>query len=164
VPQITVPMTIRDLRADDLDQIGWSGSPCHIASVREQLGRVSCGEVEYLVACPPSGLPVGKLGIDFVKRADAGTMYQASVYAALQSCGIGTVLVAEAERRIRARGRQHAELGVEHDNPRARALYERLGYVPYGDEPAEWDEQGPDGVVARYRTTCTMMRKRLHDG
>jgi len=80
MPEITVPITIRDLRADDLDEIGWSGSACHIASVREQLGRVSLGEVEYLVACPPPGLPVGKLGIGFAKRADAGTMYQASVY------------------------------------------------------------------------------------
>ena len=161
MPEITVPITIRDLRADDLDEIGWSGSACHIASVREQLGRVSLGEVEYLVACPPSGLPVGKLGIDFAKRADAGTMYQASVYGPLQSCGIGTLLVAEAEGRISARGRQHAELGVEHDNPRAGALYERLGYVPCRDEPAEWDEQGQDGVVVRYRTVCTMMRKVL---
>src|SRR6266853_810725 len=138
-------MTIRDLTAADLDQISWSGTPSHIASVREQLGRVASGAVEYLAACPPSGLPVGKIGID----------------GALQACGIGTLLVAAAEQRIRARGHDRAELGVEHDNPRARRLYERLGYVAYGDQPAEWDTEGPYGVMVRYRTMCTMMRKPL---
>ena len=72
-------------------------------------------------------------------------------------------LVAEAERRIRARGRDHAELGVEHDNPRARALDERLGYLPYGEEPAEWDEEDPDGALVRYCTVCTMMRRSVSD-
>jgi len=47
--------------------------------------------------------------------------------------------------------------------PGARALYERLGYIPYGEEPAEWNEPGQDGVVVRYRTVCTMMRKLLRD-
>ncbi len=158
---IIVPMTIRDLTAADLDQISWSGTPSHIASVREQLGRVASGAVEYLAACPPSGLPVGKIGIDYALQAGAGTLYQAAVHGALQSCGIGTLLVAAAEQRIRARGHDRAELGVEHDNPRARRLYERLGYVAYGDQPAEWDTEGPYGVMVRYRTMCTMMRKPL---
>jgi len=37
--------------------------------------------------------------------------------------------VLAAEDRIRARGLAHAELGVEVENPRARTLYERLGYI-----------------------------------
>jgi ribosomal protein S18 acetylase RimI-like enzyme len=68
---------------------------------------------------------------------------------------------AAAEQRIRARGLRYAELGVEHSNPRARALYERLGYAAYGDEPDEWDAEGPDGTLIRYRTVCTLMRKQL---
>ena len=158
---ITIPMTIRDMAVADLDVLDWSGGPRHLVSVREQLDRVTSGAVEYLVACPPSGLPVGKTGIDYTPRADAGTIYQAAVHPALQSCGIGTLLVAAAEQRIRSRGRRHAELDVEHDNPRARALYERLGYVAYGDEPDEWDTEGSDGTIVRYRTMCTMMRKPL---
>jgi ribosomal protein S18 acetylase RimI-like enzyme len=163
VPTITVPITIRDLTVEDLGAIGWSGSACHVTAVRAELGRVDSGEAEYLVACPPSGLPVGKVGIDYTKRAEAGLIHQAAVHGALQSCGIGTLLMAEAERRIRARGRVHAELGVEHDNPRARALYERLGYAAYGEEPAEWDAEGEDGALFRYRTVCTMLRKPLCD-
>jgi ribosomal protein S18 acetylase RimI-like enzyme len=49
------------------------------------------------------------------------------VQPALRSCGICTVLIQTAEQRISARGLPRAELGVEDDNPRARALYEMLG-------------------------------------
>ena len=153
-----MPLLVRNLTVDDLESLGWSGSQTHLASVREQLGRVA-GEVEYLAACLPSGKPVGKAGIDYAEHPAAGTLYQAAVHPLLQSCGIGTLLVRVAEKRIMDRGYTTAELGVEHSNPRARALYEQLGYVAYGDEPYEWDAEDPDGRIVRYRMMCTLMRK-----
>lgn len=164
MPVVTVRLTIRDLTEADLDALGWSGTPSHLVSVRKQLRRVETGEVEYLVAAATSGLPVGKLGIDYARHDDAGTIYQAAVHPAMQSCGIGTLLVGAAEDRMRARGLSHAELLVEHDNPRARALYERLGYVSYGNTVEEWDADGPDGKLTRYRATCALMRKPLAAG
>jgi ribosomal protein S18 acetylase RimI-like enzyme len=65
------------------------------------------------------------------------------------------------EQHIRARGLHRVELGVEESNPRARALYERLGYVAFGSEPDAWDEQAADGTIVRYETVCTLMRKEL---
>jgi hypothetical protein len=50
---------------------------------------------------------------------------------------------------------------VEASNPRARALYERLGYVTYDRQPDGWDELAPDGTIRRYDTICTLMRKEL---
>lgn len=83
------------------------------------------------------------------------------MHAALHSCGIGTLLIQAVEQRIRACGLQRAELKVEECNPRARALYERLGYVACGRAPASWDVQFPDGSLSRYETLCTLMRKEL---
>ena len=83
------------------------------------------------------------------------------MHALVRSCGIGTLLMAAAEQRISDHGREYAELSVEHGNVRARVLYERLGYVAYGNERTEWDEDMPDGSVQRHRTMCAMMRKRL---
>jgi ribosomal protein S18 acetylase RimI-like enzyme len=119
--EVRVPIVIRDLTAADLDAIGWSGGPSHLRAVGVQLERVTARLAEYLVACPPSGLPVGKAGIDYISTTDAGLIHQVAVHGALQSCGIGTLLMQAAEERIRGRGRTHAELWVEHDNPRARA-------------------------------------------
>jgi hypothetical protein len=86
---------------------------------------------------------------------------QLAVHGAPQSCGIGAILIQAAEQQIRARGLDRAELGVEERNPRARALYERLGYLAYGREPASWDEEASDGSLTRYETICTLMRKEL---
>ena len=161
MPEITVPVEIRDLTFADLENLRWSGGRSHLVGIAQQLDRVAVGLAEYLVACLPSGAAVGKLAIDYAARGDAGLIHQAAVHGMVQSCGIGTLLVAAAEERIRNHGRSFAELGVEYDNPRARALYARLGYVAYAQEPAEWDDDQPDGSVVRYRTMCIMMRKRL---
>ena len=117
--------------------------------------------MDYLAVCPPSGLPVALGGIDYAEHPGAGTLWQLAVHGALQSCGIGTILIRAAEQRILARGLHRAELGVEESNPRARALYDRLGYAAYGRAPESWDEQAPDGSVVRYETVCTLMRKEL---
>lgn len=160
-PVVTVPLAVRDLTPADLPSCGWSGSPLHLENVARQLARARLGEVDYLAVCTPSGTPVAKGGIDYGVRAGAGTLWQLAVLPALRSCGIGSVLIAAAEQRILDRGLDRAELAVEEDNPRARALYERLGYTAYGREKQSWDAQGPDGAVRRHETWCALMRKRL---
>jgi ribosomal protein S18 acetylase RimI-like enzyme len=159
--EVVVPLTVRDLTHEDLPSCAWSGSATHLASVAKALERAERGEVDYLAVCPPSNLPVAIGGIDYAMNPGAGTLWQLAVHGALQSCGIGIILIRAAEQRIRARGLHRAELGVEECNPRARALYERLGYVAYGSKPESWDEDAPDGSVTRYETVCTLMRKEL---
>lgn len=50
---------------------------------------------------------------------------------------------------------------MEDSNPRARALYERLGYAAYGREPDSWDQEAAEGTVTRYDTIVTLMRREL---
>ena len=161
MPEVVLRLTVRDLTAADLPSCAWSGGATHLASVARALDRAARGEVDYLAVCPPSGLPVALGGIDYARIPGAGVLWQLAVLDALQSCGIGTILIHAAEQRIRDRGRKAAELGVEECNPRARALYERLGYAAYGSEPESWDAEAPDGSIYRYETVCTLMRKEL---
>ncbi|HZC98926.1 MAG TPA: GNAT family N-acetyltransferase [Actinomycetes bacterium] len=158
---LVVPVSVRDLTHGDLPSCAWAGTATHLAHVAEALDRARRGEVDYLAVCPPSNLPVAIGGVDYRAHAGAGTLWQLAVHPAWRSCGLGTILIGAAEHRIRARGLDRAELGVEETNPRARALYERLGYVAYGRRPESWDEEAPDGSVTRYETVCTLMRKRL---
>ncbi|HET7014239.1 MAG TPA: GNAT family N-acetyltransferase [Streptosporangiaceae bacterium] len=157
--EIVVPLTFRGLTAEDVPACAWWGSPLFLTGVAEIMA--SDRDVEYLAACPPSGQPVAAGAIDFGKSPGAGVLGQLGVHGALQSCGIGTAWIGAAEDRIRGRGLNRAQLSVEESNPRARALYERLGYVAYGSEPASWEQQAPDGTVSLYRTVCTQMRKEL---
>ncbi|MFK4690115.1 GNAT family N-acetyltransferase [Streptomyces pristinaespiralis] len=134
---------------------GWAGSDHHLADVARQLDRARAGEADYLVVCPTTDGPVAKGGIDYRVREDAGFLWQLTVHPALRSHGVGSFLVAAAEPGIKDRGLNHAELAVEENNPKARDLYERLGYVAYDRRPDAWDEQAPDGSLRRYETVCT---------
>lgn len=64
-----------------------------------------------------------------------------------RSMGIGTIMIARMEELAVAFGHKVMHVGVDPvDNPRALALYERLGYVPI-DEPQQkkanfYDEAG----------------------
>ncbi|MFC7817078.1 GNAT family N-acetyltransferase [Streptomyces sp. NPDC057367] len=158
---IVVPVSVRDLLPRDLPACTWSGSPTHLRHVEHELVRAAAGEVDYLAVCTPAGLPVAIGGIDYQVSEGAGTLWQLAVLPALQSRGLGTLLVRAAEQRVRDRGRRRAELAVEEDNVRARALYERLGYVAYGREPDAWDEEAPDGSVRRHEAMCVLMRRAL---
>ncbi|SEB65975.1 N-acetyltransferase [Streptomyces sp. TLI_105] len=158
---VTLSVRVRDLLPRDLPACTWSGSATHLSHVERELGRAAAGEVDYLAVCTPVDLPVAIGGVDYQVSEGAGTLWQLAVLPALQSCGLGTLLVRAAEHRIRDRGLYRAELAVEEDSPRARALYERLGYVAYGREPDAWDEEGPDGSVRRHETMCVLMRKAL---
>lgn len=159
--EVVVPVHVRDLTPADLPACAWSGSAAHLVQVARELERAAAGEVDYLAVCTPAGLPVAIGGVDYQVTVGAGTLWQLGVLPALQSCGLGTVLIGAAEDRIRSRGLRRAELGVEESNPRARALYERLGYVAYGRRPDAWDVAAPDGSLRRYETMCTLMRKDL---
>lgn len=158
---VTLPVHVRDLLPGDLPACAWSGSATHVRHVGHELARAAVGEVDYLAVCTPADLPVAIGGVDYRVAEGAGTLWQLAVMPALQSCGLGTLLVRAAERRIRSRGLWRAELAVEEGNPRARALYERLGYRAYGREPDAWDEEAPDGSIRRHETMCVLLRKSL---
>ena len=52
-------------------------------------------------------------------------------------------------------------MGVEDTNPRARALYERLGYEAYGRETVSWEHEDEHGNATIYETEVALLRKRL---
>lgn len=158
---VVLDLTVRDLADADLVECGFAGSKLHLKQVAKQLERARDGEVDYLAVCTKTDLPVAIGAVDYLPYPGAGSLTQLSVHPALQSCGIGTVLIGAAEQRILARGLDRAEIGVELSNPRARALYERLGYVAYDEILESWDQLGPDGSITRYETMCAQMRKEL---
>ena len=103
MPEVVVPLTIRDLTAEDLPSCPWLARAPYLASVAQGLECARRGEADYLAVCPPSGLPVALGGIIYSQTPGTGRLRHLEVHAALHSCGIGTLLIQAAEQRIRAR-------------------------------------------------------------
>ena len=156
-------LVVDDLLVRDLPMMGWSGSPSHLRSVAQLLAVVESGtgDVEYLALRAPGGEPIAKVCIDYRSHDDAGTLTQAAVHGDLQGLGLGTRLIAVAEERVRARGKGRSVMGVEESNPRARALYERLGYSEFSREHASWEHEDSDGRVSKYETEIVLLGKHL---
>lgn len=157
-------LTVDDLTPADLGRIGWSGGPTHTPAVAGALKRAEQGEVDYLAVRSPDGWPVSIGGVDYTAHPEAGTLWQLATHGALTGLGLGTCLIAALEDRIRARGVPWAMLGVEECNPRARALYDRLGYEACGHEQGSWPEVDDQANVFTYHAELTVMRKRLTAG
>jgi ribosomal protein S18 acetylase RimI-like enzyme len=154
-------LVIDDLTAADLPVLGWSGDAAHLASVEAQLARMETGAVEYLVARAPDGTPIGKAGLDLGAIPRRGIVWQVAVHEDLQGLGIGTALIQACEARARARDCREIALSVELDNPRARALYERLGYVAFDERDTGWPVIDESGAETWYPTRVADLKKPL---
>ncbi|GAA1728646.1 GNAT family N-acetyltransferase [Brachybacterium phenoliresistens] len=141
--------------------------PRSAAHHRERSALQDSGEATYLLAWR---------GAENVGRA---TLYHRSKYAAVrarhpgtaeinaleatpQGQGIGSALIAAAEAIAARRGHDAVGLAVEPGNSRARRLYERLGYFPWGHGEVIdiWTEPRPGGDV-EHRDPCDYLRKAL---
>nr|WP_281373086.1 GNAT family N-acetyltransferase [Kineococcus aurantiacus] len=117
-------------------------------------------DVEHLAAVV-DGAVRGFGAVDLVVQPGRGALFGLVVHPAHRSRGLGTALVRALEERARARGARGAVLEVEVDNPRALALYERLGYRRAGTTVASWTAERPDGTTYEHRARCRVLRRPL---
>ena len=91
------------------------------------------------------------------------TLVHLEVAGPVQRRGIGTALVRAGEDSARRLGHDRIALGVGLDNPRARRLYERLGYSDWGHghTVASWREQRPGSAAVTVTETVDWLVKRL---
>jgi ribosomal protein S18 acetylase RimI-like enzyme len=141
-------VTFRDLEPADLSDLAWSGGDTHLTNVAAELGRAYAGEVVLLVGVLPNERVVALGGLDLTPGDRVGVLWMLAVHETLQSLGIGTALIAELEARARSARRTTARLSVEQDNPRALALYRRLGYREIGTTLESWPVSGGRTYVA----------------
>lgn len=105
------------------EYIGWTEE-----HVRGEIPFSSTSVIEV------EGTAVGRLRVvrDGTRIELAGIQLRPEV----QSRGIGSRVIEDLKSEA-ARSGLPLELSVEHDNPRARALYERLGFVQIGTDDDE---------------------------
>lgn len=154
---IELALSVRDVSFEDLVDLDWSGGPSHVDALADALQRSYNDETALIMIGTPNGNSIAVGGVDFTRRPGGGELWMLSVRGGWQSLGIGSLLITALEDRVRDRGLPRATLSVEHDNPRAEALYRRLGYVRTGSELDGW----PIGPGQSYVTVCFTMAKPL---
>lgn len=82
------------------------------------------------------GRPIGRLYLD--RRPDGFLIVDLGLVPDQQGCGLGTALLRHIRRRAAEAGADRVWLHVSDHNPRARRLYERLGFRPTAGEDATY--------------------------
>jgi ribosomal protein S18 acetylase RimI-like enzyme len=159
VNQRAAPLTIHPLNADHLDRL--------FTTVTRPFGetwlaRQARDEV-YVAVAELDGTPVGRVGLDFTRltSGEAVHLWAAHVDPLYQSRGIGTALIAHVEALARTRGYRSIQLDVGKDNPRAHALYLRLGYKVFDEGTERWTYRDDSGRDIEVVEDCWRMRKPL---
>ena len=144
-------MELRPARPEDAEAVaeiwfrGWRDA--HLGLVPQELVEVRTDEsfrtraadrVPDTTVATVDGAVAG-----FVMVVD-DELEQVYVARASRGTGVAQALIAEAERQVRANGNEKAWLAVVAGNARARAFYEKVGWVDEGlfDYPAA-SEVGP---------------------
>ena len=147
------PVTLRAARAEDASEIaeiwyrGWQDGhlgfvPRELVDLRTEASfrtRASARISDTTVATV-DGAVAG-----FVMVVD-DEVEQVYVGAAHRGTGVAKVLIGEAERQVKANGHGKAWLAVVAGNARARAFYERAGWVD--EEAFDYAAAAEDGAVA----------------
>jgi GNAT superfamily N-acetyltransferase len=113
---------------------------------------------EVFLECEPATEPEVRRQLPGVPRLD-----HLEVLGPFWGRGIGTALIRAAEATARQLGYEQLALGVGLDNPKARRLYERLGYVDWGQGTVvgTWVEHPDDGPPVTLSEVGDMLVKRL---
>jgi ribosomal protein S18 acetylase RimI-like enzyme len=131
------------------------------------------GAADYLIAWG-DGSPVGHALLRWSadepflrdRELTAPLVEALAVRPDVQSRGIATAMMLEAERMAADRGQATIGLAVGIENERARALYARLGYYEsgLGEFRVTWTALDADGEERVKGETCTYLVKRLRYG
>jgi ribosomal protein S18 acetylase RimI-like enzyme len=119
-------------------------------------------EEVYVAVAELDGTPVARAGLDFVSHRQLGAahLWSAHTEPDFQSRGIGTALFRHLEGKARARGFDLIRLEVGKDNPRARRLYEQLGYRVRGEETSRWSYRDGDSAI-QVSEDCWVLEKNV---
>ena len=130
--------------------------PTWAAAVPAWQGSMAAGRSTVIVALREDA-PVG---VAQLLHGEVPEICNVGVVESERGQGIGVALMHEAERRAHPAGR--LRLGVGVDNPRARRLYERLGYRLLGEQvTTTYGYVDADGVRRSATETDQWMEKTL---
>src|SRR4029077_11424625 len=108
---------------------------------------IAMADAHFLVAQDSKGDVIG-FSLAYLDEEPDPWLESLHIASAARGRGVGTALLREVARAIRARGRDSMRLGVVKGNRGAGRLYKRLGASLVGTEPTAW-ARGVDHEIYR---------------
>jgi ribosomal protein S18 acetylase RimI-like enzyme len=160
---------IRQIRKSDLKALEWDGEFTHFRRLYEASysSARNGNSILWLAELLSDGL-IGQL---FVQLSSARSelanghnrayIYGFRIKPAYRNLGIGSLMIEKTESDLYERGFRTVTLNVGQENPGARRLYERLGYVVVAEEPGSWSYTDHEGKTRDVHEPSWRMEKRL---
>lgn len=129
--ELALPVRLRACAEADLPALECGGAYTHHRElIAAAFRRQQAGAVVMIVA-EAGGALAGQIWVDLERRRGSGVGFLWALRVApwIEGRGLGTRLLAAAERVVAAAGLGAAEIGVEVSNAGALRLYERRGYA-----------------------------------
>jgi len=161
---------IRPVEESDLPALEWDGMFLHFRRLFRQAYEDMRLGTRYLLMMEhkPSGEMIGQVFIQwnssdprFADGRRRGYLYALRIKPAYRKRGFGSRMIQAAEEVLRRRGMDTASIGVEKDNPRAHALYERQGYRVIADDPGRWSYIDHQGNKQEISEPAWLMEKKI---
>lgn len=162
-------ITIRLASQMDLPLLEWEGEFSHFRNIFAEAYRLmEIGEgIIWVVEHLEKGL-IGQLFVHLypIQNRVSNQKPQAYIYGfrirpPFRELGIGTRLMRQAEGDLEQRGYRLVTLNVGRNNPRARRLYERLGFRVVSAEPGIWSYLDENGVRCEVNEPAWRMEKEI---
>jgi len=160
---LTLPVSIRFALRDDLPNLEWFGLHTPHREILANAFRMQERGTGALLVADVNGFPAGQICVDFARKRHLrrATLWALRVFQPFRKQGLGTRLMAAAERAVLAHGFGEAELGVDRDNAGVLAFYDRLGYVPCGTERGRYSYRTPLGEFVQVPIDQWILSKSL---
>lgn len=163
---VNVAINIRPLVATDLPSLEWYGQYTHFRRMYKRTFQDQLAGKRLMLVADLNGYAVGQVFLHLNLRYNSdgqerGYLYSLRVMDHLQGMGIGTRLIRYAEQELAQRGFDWTLISAAKTNPRARQLYERLGYRMYGEDDGRWKYTNHLGEVVHMHEPCWLLEKSL---
>ena len=169
IPDLVQQITIRQASISDLPAMEWEGEFKHFRNLysdayRRQERNLSLIWLAELPEEPLVGQLLLQLDCDRPELANGkerAYLYGFRIRPAYRSLGVGTRMINFIENDLRQRGYRLLTLNVAVNNPRARNLYSRLGFVVVAHEPGIWSYLDDEGRRKWVEEPAWRMEKHL---
>lgn len=159
---------IRLIKETDLQALEWDGKYKHFRCVYQQAYKEHCRGMRILLVAEVEGEVIGQLFVHLkavIPHSNSieptGYLHSFRVRPDFRQRGVGSALIAEAERRLLGIQYRHAVIAVSKKNEAALRLYQKLGYRVYAEDPGEWSYNDERGQIRHVSDPSFLLQKSL---